>query len=70
MEPSTIPTTIRAKTLLTSLDASQNVDRLQSLMARARGYVGVATSWLALQRLRAGACTGAAGDRQARPDLF
>jgi polysaccharide deacetylase 2 family uncharacterized protein YibQ len=30
------------QTLLTSLDASQNVDRLQSLMARARGYVGVA----------------------------
>jgi len=29
------------QTLLTSLDASQNVDRLQSLMARARGYVGV-----------------------------
>jgi uncharacterized protein len=30
------------QTLLTSLDASQNVDRLQSLMARVRGYVGVA----------------------------
>ena len=30
------------QTLLTSLDGSQNVDRLQSLMARARGYVGVA----------------------------
>jgi polysaccharide deacetylase 2 family uncharacterized protein YibQ len=30
------------QTLLTSLDASQNVDRLQSLMARAHGYVGVA----------------------------
>ena len=30
------------QTLLTSLDGSQNVDRLQSLMARARGYVGIA----------------------------
>jgi len=29
------------QTLLTSLDAGQNVDRLHSLMARARGYVGV-----------------------------
>jgi hypothetical protein len=29
------------QTLLTSLDAGQNVDRLQSLMARMRGYVGV-----------------------------
>jgi uncharacterized protein len=30
------------QTLLTSLDGSQNVDRLQSLLARARGYVGIA----------------------------
>jgi polysaccharide deacetylase 2 family uncharacterized protein YibQ len=29
------------QTLLTSLDGGQNVDRLQSLMARARGYVGI-----------------------------
>jgi uncharacterized protein len=29
------------QTLLTSLDGGQNVDRLQSLLARARGYVGI-----------------------------
>jgi len=32
----------RPQTLLTSLDGGQNVDRLQSLLARARGYVGIA----------------------------
>ena len=32
------------QTLLTSLDAAQNVDRLQWLMSRFQGYVGIANS--------------------------
>jgi uncharacterized protein len=32
------------KTLLTSLDAGQNVDRLQWLMSRVQGYVGIANA--------------------------
>ena len=33
------------QTLLTSLDAGQNIDRLHWLMSRFQGYVGIANSW-------------------------
>ena len=58
------------QTLLTSLEASQNIDRLHWLMSRFQGYVGIANYMGArFTVVRAGAGAGAARGQQARPDL-
>ena len=58
------------RTLLTSLDAEQNVDRLHWLMSRFQGYVGlIGYMGAQVHRFRPRADAGLQRSRQARADL-
>ena len=57
------------QTLLTSLDAEQNIDRLHWLMSRFRAMSASPITWARASPRPSRRCAGAEGDRQARADL-